>query len=90
VTRLDNRSLILLRGGIFVFTAMAGPALGPTQPATQWIRLAFSGAKRLESEGVYLPSICTEVKNAWSCTSTRCFTRKVILPLPVSHVIVCV
>jgi hypothetical protein len=47
------------------------PALGPTQPPIQLIPAAVSlGVKRLGREADHSPPSSTEVKNAWSYTST--------------------
>jgi hypothetical protein len=47
------------------------PALGPTQPPTQWVQGAVSlGVKRLEREADHSPPSNAEVKNEWSYTST--------------------
>jgi hypothetical protein len=56
--------------GIF-FTTMSRPALGPTQPPSQWVPGALSlGVKRPGHEADHSPPSCAEVKNAWSYTST--------------------
>jgi hypothetical protein len=57
--------------GIFLFTTVSRPALGPTQPPIQWVPGVLSlGVKRLGREADHSPPSSTEVKNAWSYTST--------------------
>jgi hypothetical protein len=57
--------------GIFLFTTVSRPTLGPTQPPIQWIPGALSlGVKRPGREANHSPPSSAEVKNAWSCTST--------------------
>jgi hypothetical protein len=47
------------------------PALGPTQPPTQWVPGALSlGVKRPRRETDHSHPSCAEVKNAWCYTST--------------------
>jgi hypothetical protein len=59
------------RVGIFLFTTMSIPPLGPTQPPVQWVRGALSsGVKRQERETDHLPPSSAGVKNAWSYTFT--------------------
>jgi hypothetical protein len=59
--------------GIFLFTTVSRPDLGPTQPHIQWITGALSlGLKRLGSEADHSPPSRTEVKNAWSYTPSWC------------------
>jgi hypothetical protein len=56
--------------GIFLLTTVSGPALGPTQSPNQWVPGALSlGVKQTGREADHSPPSCTEVKNAWSCTS---------------------
>jgi hypothetical protein len=44
-------------------------ALGPTQPPIRWVRVALSlGGKAAEAD--FSPPSSTEIKNAWSYTST--------------------
>jgi hypothetical protein len=68
VLGLDSRQGL----GIFHFTALSRPALGPTQPPIQWVPEALSlGVKRPGSEADYSPPSSAEVRNARSCyTST--------------------
>jgi hypothetical protein len=57
--------------GIFLFTTVSRPALGPTQPPIQWVQGALSlGVKRPVREADHSPPSSAEVKNAWSYTST--------------------
>jgi hypothetical protein len=57
------------RLGIFLFTTVVRPTLGPTQPPIQWVPEALSlGAKRSERE------TGAEVKNAWSYISITQYT----------------
>jgi hypothetical protein len=58
--------------GIFLFTTVSRPALGPTQPHIQWLPGALSlGVKRLGREADHSPPSRAEVINAWRYTSTR-------------------
>jgi hypothetical protein len=55
--------------GIFLFTMVSRPALGPTQAPLQWAPVAlFLGVKRPGREADH--PICAEVKREWShiCT----------------------
>jgi hypothetical protein len=53
--------------GIFLFTSVFRPALGPTQPLIQWVTGALSlGVKRPGREADHSPPASAEVKNAWS------------------------
>jgi hypothetical protein len=57
--------------GIFFFTTVSRTALGPAQPPIQWVPGALSlEVKRLGREADHSPPNSTEVKNAWSYTST--------------------
>ena len=47
------------------------PDLGPTQHPVQWIRGYLPWDKRLEYEIDHSTLSSAEVKNKWSCTSTR-------------------
>jgi hypothetical protein len=51
---------------IYLFSTVSQPALGPMQPHIKWIL----GDSRLVPEDDHLPPPSSEVKNAWSCTST--------------------
>jgi hypothetical protein len=56
---------------IFLFTTASRPALGPTQPPTQWVPGALSlGVKRSGREDEHSPPSCAGDKNPWSYTST--------------------
>jgi hypothetical protein len=70
--QLDDRGFeSRQRLGIFFFTTVLRPALGPTQLPIQWVTGALSlGVKRPGHEANNSPPSTTEVKNAWSCTST--------------------
>jgi hypothetical protein len=49
---------------MFLFSTASRPALGPTQPPTQWVPEALSpGVKRLGLEADHSPSSNVEVKN---------------------------
>jgi hypothetical protein len=57
--------------GIFLFTAVSRPALGPTQPPIQWVTGALSVWVNWPGhEADHSPSSSAEVKNAWSYIST--------------------
>jgi len=57
--------------GIFLFTIVSRPALGPTQPPMQWVSWALSlGIKRPELGADHSPPFSTESRNSWSCTFT--------------------
>jgi hypothetical protein len=65
--RFDSRQEL----GIFLFTTASRPALGLTQPPIQSIPAALPlRVKRPRREAYYSPASSTEVKNAWSYTST--------------------
>jgi hypothetical protein len=54
----------LQRKYIFFFSIASRPALGPTQPHTQWVSEAVCpGVKQQGHEADYLPPSITEVKN---------------------------
>jgi hypothetical protein len=58
------------RLGIFLFTTVSRPALGPTQPPISWLQGTISlGVKRPVSAADHSPPSSAEVKNAWSYTS---------------------
>jgi len=58
------------RMGIFLFTIVFKPVLGPTQPPIQWKRGALSlGIKQLGREANHSPPSSVEVKKAWSYIS---------------------
>jgi hypothetical protein len=69
---VDDRGFESRQGlGIFLFTTVSGPALGPTQPSIQWVPGALSlGVKRPWCETGHSSTTSVEVKNAWSCIST--------------------
>jgi hypothetical protein len=50
---------------IFLFITESRPALGPTQPPIQWVKV-----KRPGREAGHSPPSSEEVNNAWSYTST--------------------
>jgi len=57
--------------GIFLFTDVFRPALGPIQPAVQWVPGTLSlQVERPGREADHLPPPSAEAKNAWSYTST--------------------
>jgi hypothetical protein len=52
--------------GIFLFTTVSRPALGPTQPPIQWVSGDLSlGIKRPGREADYSLPSRAEVKNSW-------------------------
>jgi hypothetical protein len=56
--------------GIFLFTAVSRPALGPTQPLIQWLPGYLSlGVKRPGREADHSHPCSAEVKNPWRNTS---------------------
>jgi hypothetical protein len=58
------------RLGIFLFTTVSGPAVGPIQPPMQWVPAALTpGVKRPGREADHSPPSSAEVKNAWRYTS---------------------
>jgi hypothetical protein len=75
---------------IFLLSTASRPALGPTQPRTQWIPGGLApGVKRPGREADHSPLSSAEVKNAWRYTSTSpyvfvtCLIKQwVRLPLP--------
>jgi hypothetical protein len=57
--------------GNFLFTTASRTALGPTQPPNSWVPGVLSlGVKRPDREADHSPPSSTDVKNAWSYTST--------------------
>jgi hypothetical protein len=57
--------------GIFFFTTVSRPALGPAEPPIQWIPGAlFLGVKQPECEVDHSPPSSGKVTNVWSYTST--------------------
>jgi hypothetical protein len=57
--------------GIFLYTTLSRPALGPTQPSIKSVPGALSlGLKRPGREGDHPSPFSAEVKYAWSYTST--------------------
>jgi hypothetical protein len=57
--------------GFLLFADTSTPALEPSQPPVQWIQENLSpGIKRPVCEADKSPPSSTEVKNAWSYTST--------------------
>jgi hypothetical protein len=69
---LDDREFESRQGlGIFIFSTVSRPALGPTQPSMQWVPGALSlGVKRPVREADLSPLCIAEVKNAWGYAST--------------------
>jgi hypothetical protein len=68
---IGSRGFDSRRGlGIFLFFTASRPALGPTQPAIQWVLEAHSlGVKRPGHETDHSSPPSAEVKNAWNYTS---------------------
>jgi hypothetical protein len=57
--------------GIFLFTTVSIPVLGPTQPPIQWVPRGLSlRVKRPRRDADHSPPSSAEVKNAWNYTST--------------------
>jgi hypothetical protein len=58
--------------GIFLFTTLSRPALGPTQPPILWVPGALFSleVKRPGCEADHSSPYSAEFKNAWSFTST--------------------
>jgi hypothetical protein len=57
--------------GIFLFTTVSRPALGPTQSPTHWVQEALSlEVKRSRCESDHSLPYSAKMKNAWSYTST--------------------
>jgi len=57
--------------GIFLFTTVSRPALGPTHPPIQWVlKGSFPGVRQPDLEADHSPPSSAAVKNAWSYTST--------------------
>jgi hypothetical protein len=55
----------------FLFSTSSRPALGSTQPPTQWVPGAlFPGVKRLGREVDHSPPTSAEIKKMWIYTST--------------------
>jgi hypothetical protein len=69
---LDDQGFESLEGlGVFLFTIISRPGLGPTRPPIQWLPGALSlGVKRPEREADRSHPSSSEVKNAWGYTST--------------------
>jgi hypothetical protein len=69
---LDDRRFESRQGlGIFLFTTVSRPALGPTQPPIQLVPGTLSvGVNRPGREADHSPTSIVEVKNAWTYTST--------------------
>jgi len=60
-----------VKKGLFVFTIASKLALGPRQPPIQWVLAnVFLEVKRLGLEANNSPPSSSDVKNAWSYTST--------------------
>jgi hypothetical protein len=56
--------------GIFLFSTVYRPALGPTHPPIEWVTAAlYVGLKRQGREANHPPPSSAEVKNKWSYTS---------------------
>jgi hypothetical protein len=68
---LSPYSYVCLEVGIFLFTTASRQALGPTQSPVQWVPGALSlGVKRSAREADHSHPSSSEIKNAWSYTST--------------------
>jgi hypothetical protein len=56
--------------GIFLFSIVSRPVLGPTQPPMQWVPDVLSPGVKQPGRGAdYSPPCSGEVENAWGCTS---------------------
>jgi hypothetical protein len=69
---LDDQEFENRQGlGIFLFTTVSRPALGPTELPIQWIPGALSlGVKGQKRESDHSPPSNAEVNNTWRYTST--------------------
>jgi hypothetical protein len=69
---LDDRGVgVRVPVGSRIFSTSSRPALGPTQPAIQWVPGALSpGIKRQERETDYSSPTSAEVKKIWIYAST--------------------
>jgi hypothetical protein len=57
--------------GTFISATVSRPALGPTKPRIQWVKVdIFPGVKRPGREADKSAPYSTELKNAWRYTST--------------------
>jgi hypothetical protein len=73
--------------GIFLFTTLSTPTLGPIQPPIQWVMWALSlGLKWPGHEADHSYSTIAEVKNAWiyfhSPNTSSWRKHREYLPLP--------
>jgi hypothetical protein len=58
------------RLGVFLFSTVSRPALGPNQPPVQWVPGALTlGVKRPVREADHSPASSAEVKSAWMYNS---------------------
>jgi hypothetical protein len=69
--RQKGRSSRPGRANNSLFFVLSRPALGPTQPPTQWVPGSISpGVKRQRREANHSPPISAEIKKTLVCTST--------------------
>ena len=70
----ENHDLIPSWGKtIFLFSRACMPALGPTQPPTQWLVGLFPGVEHSGCQVDHSPPSSTEVRSEWNNTSNPPF-----------------